>query len=87
MNEYRIKDIVNVRKHEHEPVIQPLLSSLLLLSILGEREKMGFIGRTKRTMWMGSPSLHPTYSNFFFSHISDSHWTTTSLHTNIDRKT
>ena len=28
------------------------------------REKMGFIGRTKRTIWMGSPSLHPTYSNF-----------------------
>ena len=22
------------------------------------REKMGFIGRTKRTIWMGSPSLH-----------------------------
>ena len=28
------------------------------------REEMGFIGRTKRTIWMGSPSLHPTYSNF-----------------------
>ena len=26
---------------------------------------MGFIGRTKRTIWMGSPSLHPTYSNFY----------------------
>ena len=25
----------------------------------------GFIGRTKRTIWMGSPSLHPTYSNFY----------------------
>ena len=30
---------------------------------------MGFIGRTKRTMWMGSPSLHPTYSKFFFEKI------------------
>ena len=29
-----------------------------------ERE-MGFIGMTKRTIWMGSPSLHPTYSNFY----------------------
>ena len=28
-------------------------------------ERMGFIGRTKRTIWMGAPSLHPTYSNFF----------------------
>ena len=61
MNEYRMKDIVNVR------------------------EKMGFIGRTKRTIWMGSPSLHPTYSNFL--HSSDSHWMDTSLHTDIDRKT
>ena len=30
-----------------------------------EEEEMGFIGRTKRTIWMGSPSLHPTYSNFY----------------------
>ena len=29
-----------------------------------EEEEMGFIGRTKRTIWMGSPFLHPTYSNF-----------------------
>ena len=26
---------------------------------------MGFIGKTKRTIWIGSPSLHPTYSNFY----------------------
>ena len=32
---------------------------------------MGFIGRTKRTIWMGTPSLHPTYSNYLHFFISN----------------
>ena len=31
-----------------------------------KREKIGFIGRNKRTIWMGLPSLHPTYSNSIY---------------------
>ena len=46
----------------------------------GEEER-GFIGRTKRTIWMGSPSLHPTYSNFYtFSSITDSRCADHYLH-------
>ena len=45
------------------------------------KKKMGFIGRTKRSIWTGSPSLHPTYSNFYtFSSITDSHWADHYLH-------
>ena len=48
-------------------------------------EKMGFIGRTKRTIWMGLPSLHPTYNNSVF--IVQTHWADTSLHIYRDNRT
>ena len=68
--------IWSLKEGRKSEIGQPHAIYEMLCSMKGDtsrgRRRMGFVGRAKRTIWMWSPFLHPTYNNFLYklrSHI------------------